>query len=70
MSASLICAIIFFVISLLDFIEATGVLISCATPATSWPKEAIFSELISLSWVSFNSSSVLVKSLTIFSFFL
>ena len=65
-SASLICGINLDKIELFDLIDATGVLISCATPATSWPKEAIFSEFISCNWVSFSSESVFLSSSTVF----
>ncbi len=33
-----------------------GLLSSCATPATSWPSEAIFSECSSCCWVRFKAS--------------
>ena len=69
-SASFICLIIFFATSLFDLIDARGVFISCATPATSWPSDAIFSEFISCSCVSFNSFNAFFKSSTICSFFL
>ena len=43
-------------------IALTGLLISCAMPATSWPIDAIFSERTSWSWARVSLSSVSASS--------